>query len=130
MLLEQAELGDCEAVDDWSLAQDVNAWSSLGYTVAGLVVIAAVGRRRVPRVFLALGVAIVVEGVGSVLYHGAPGDMAQLFNSFTMPRSSLSSGSSPAGTSGGWPRGPTRVPCSGSWRARSPAPPEHRTRRR
>jgi hypothetical protein len=80
MLLEQAELGDCEAVDDWSLAQDVNAWSSLGYTVAGLVVIAAVGRRRVPRVFLALGVAIVVEGVGSVLYHGAPGDMAQLFH--------------------------------------------------
>ena len=80
MLIEQVEIGDCEAVDNWSLAQDVNAWSSLGYVVAGLVVIVAVARRRVPRVFLALAAAIVVEGVGSVLYHGDPGDVAQLLH--------------------------------------------------
>jgi Ceramidase len=80
MLIEQVEIGDCEAVDNWSLAQDVNAWSSLGYVVAGLVVIVAVARRRVPRVFLALAAAIVVEGVGSVLYHGDPGDAAQLLH--------------------------------------------------
>jgi hypothetical protein len=80
MLVEQVEVGDCEAVDDWSLAQDVNAWSSLGYVVAGLVVIVAVARRQVPRVFLALAVAVVVEGVGSVLYHGDPGDAGHLLH--------------------------------------------------
>jgi Ceramidase len=80
MVIRQAEIGDCEAVDDWSLAQDVNAWSSLGYMAAGLVVIVAVARRRVPRVFLALAVAVVVEGAGSVLYHGDPSDAAQLLH--------------------------------------------------
>ena len=80
MLIEQVEIGDCEAVDDWSLAQDVNAWSSLGYVAAGVVVIVAVARRRIPRVFLALAFAVVVEGVGSVLYHGDPSDVAQLLH--------------------------------------------------
>jgi 1-acyl-sn-glycerol-3-phosphate acyltransferase len=77
MDIEQAEVGDCEAVDGWSLAQDVNAWSSLGYVVAGLVFVVAAARQRVPRSFLALAVAAIVEGVGSVLYHGDPGDVAQ-----------------------------------------------------
>ena len=80
MLIEQVEIGDCEAVDDWSMAQDVNAWSSLGYVAAGVVVIVAVARRRIPRVFLALAFAVVVEGVGSVLYHGDPSDVAQLLH--------------------------------------------------
>ena len=38
------------------------------------------GARRVPRAFLALAVAITVEGVGSVLYHGDPSDTAQLLH--------------------------------------------------
>ena len=98
-LIEQVDIGDCEAVDDWSLAQDVNAWSSLGYIVAGLVVIVAVARCRVPRVFLALAAAVIVEGVGSVLYHGDPGDAARLLHDAALV---AILGSSPAGTSAGW----------------------------
>ncbi len=76
----QTDYADCEELDGWSFAQDVNAWSSLGYIVAGLVIIVAATRRRVPRVFLALALAVIVEGVGSVLYHGDPGDAAQLLH--------------------------------------------------
>lgn len=68
---------DCEAFTGGLFEQVVNAWSSLGYVVVGAVVIAAALRGRMPRTFILFGVAGVAEGVGSVLYHGRPGDGAQ-----------------------------------------------------
>ena len=79
-LIGQADFADCEAPDGWMFAQDVNAWSSLSYAIAGLVIAVAVIRWRVPRAFLALAVAITAEGVGSVMYHGDPSDAAQLLH--------------------------------------------------
>ena len=78
--MSEANYADCEERDGWFLAQDVNAWSSLAYGVAGVVIVVAVVRWRVPRAFLALAVAITVEGVGSLLYHGDPSDVAQLLH--------------------------------------------------
>ena len=75
-----AATADCEARDDWFLAQDVNAWTSLAYVVAGLVVGVGVVRRQLPRSFAALAGVTVLEGVGSWLYHGASGDVAQLLH--------------------------------------------------
>jgi hypothetical protein len=80
MWVRQADFTDCEVPDDWFLAQDVNAASSLSYVIAGLVIAVAVVRRRVPRVFVAMTVALTIEGVGSVLYHGDPGEIAQLLH--------------------------------------------------
>ena len=76
----QADFADCEAADGWMFAQDVNAWSSLSYVVTGLIIAIAVVWWRVPRAFLALALAITVEGVGSLLYHGDPSDAAQLLH--------------------------------------------------
>ena len=75
-----AATADCEARDDWFLAQDVNAWTSLAYVVAGLVVAVGVVRRQLPRSFAALAGVAVLEGVGSWLYHGASGDVAQFLH--------------------------------------------------
>jgi hypothetical protein len=71
---------DCELRDDWFLAQDVNAWTSLAYLAAGLVIVAPVVRRGLPAALLALGAVAVVQAVGSFLYHGAEGDLAQLLH--------------------------------------------------
>ena len=68
---------DCEARDDWFLEQDANAWSSLAYLAAGALVVAIVVRQALPRAFLALGALVAVEGVGSFLYHGSSGTLAQ-----------------------------------------------------
>ena len=65
---------DCELVDAWLWEQDVNAWSSLAYVVAGLVLAVATNRHRLPRAFYALAAITVVEGVGSLLYHGRSGE--------------------------------------------------------
>jgi hypothetical protein len=78
--VRQGDFADCEAPDGWMLAQDVNAWSSLSYLAAGLGIVVAVVRWRVPRAFLGLAVAIAVEGLGSMLYHGDPTDTAQLLH--------------------------------------------------
>ncbi len=43
------ETSDCELRDDWLLEQDVNAWSSLAYVAAGLVLAWEVRRARLPR---------------------------------------------------------------------------------
>lgn len=71
---------DCELRDSWFLGQDVNAWTSLAYAACGLVIVAVVARRRLPRPFAALGVLVAVEGGGSLLYHGGTGDLAQLLH--------------------------------------------------
>ncbi len=69
--------GDCEARDDWFLEQDVNAWTSLAYAAAGAVVVWQVLRRRLPAAAGALGGLLLAEGIGSLLYHGAAGDVSQ-----------------------------------------------------
>jgi hypothetical protein len=68
---------DCELRDDWFLEQDVNAWTSLTYVAVGVFVIAVVVLRAMPRAFLAFGVLTAVEGVGSFLFHGAAGRLAE-----------------------------------------------------
>jgi 1-acyl-sn-glycerol-3-phosphate acyltransferase len=71
-------VADCEARDTWFLEQDVNAWSSVAYVAAGVVLAVEVVRRRLPRHVGVFAGILAVEGVGSVLYHGAAGDAAQL----------------------------------------------------
>jgi len=71
------DFADCEIRDGWFLEQDVNSWSSLGFVVVGVVIAATVVRRRLPPSFLALAVVAAAEGVGSWLYHGGTGDVAQ-----------------------------------------------------
>ncbi len=78
MAAAQAGVADCEAHDGGLFAQDVNAWTSLALVAVGLVIVVLVVRRRLPVAFLGLAVAIVAGGVGSVLYHGDPGDTSQL----------------------------------------------------
>ena len=67
-----AQLGDCEAIRGGWLAQPVNAWSSLAFSVVGLAIAmsagAAMGRERIDR--LVFGVLLVATGMGSVLFHG------------------------------------------------------------
>jgi hypothetical protein len=72
--------GDCERRDDWFFEQDVNAWSSLAYVAAGVVLLVELTRRRLPAAMFALAIALVAEGVGSLLYHGAAGDVSQFLH--------------------------------------------------
>jgi len=71
---------DCEVRDDWFLEQDVNAWTSLAYLVAGLILAWEATHRRLPRAALGLAVVVGFEGVGSWLYHGAASDTAQFLH--------------------------------------------------
>jgi 1-acyl-sn-glycerol-3-phosphate acyltransferase len=75
-----AETGDCERRDDWFLEQDVNAWSSLAYVAAGVVLLVELTRRRLPAAMFALAVLLVAEGLGSFLYHGAASDTSQFLH--------------------------------------------------
>ena len=74
----QVPSADCEAFDGGLLDQDANAWSSLAYVAVGVALLEALRRGRVRPAIAALAVAGIAEGVGSVLYHGAPGDGGQL----------------------------------------------------
>ena len=71
---------DCEVRDDWFLEQDVNAWSSLAYVVAGVVLAVQVARHRLPTAVYALAAVVVAEGAGSVLFHGSAGDLSQFLH--------------------------------------------------
>jgi 1-acyl-sn-glycerol-3-phosphate acyltransferase len=75
-----AATSDCELRDDWLLEQDVNAWSSLAYVAAGLVLAREVRRARLPRAVYGLAALAVAEGLGSLLYHGAASDVAQFLH--------------------------------------------------
>ncbi len=75
-----AATADCEQRDDWFLEQDVNAWSSLAYVVAGVVLLWQVGRGRLPRAVVGLGTVVAVEGFGSLAYHGAASDLSQFLH--------------------------------------------------
>jgi len=75
-----AGTADCEVRDDWFLEQDVNAWSSLGYLVAGVVLAIQVVRHRLPTAAYGLAAVVAAEGVGSLLFHGAAGDLSQFLH--------------------------------------------------
>jgi glycerol-3-phosphate O-acyltransferase/dihydroxyacetone phosphate acyltransferase len=75
-----SETADCETRDDWFLQQDVNAWSSLAYLGAGLILAWQVHRNRLPIAALGLALTIGAEGIGSLVYHGADGDVAQFLH--------------------------------------------------
>lgn len=74
---------DCERDDGW-LGQDVNAWSSLGYVAVGAVLLVAVLRRRIVAAIAALGALAIIEGAGSVLYHGVGGAVAQALHDLAL----------------------------------------------
>lgn len=72
-------LGDCEALRDGLLAQPANSLSSLAFmVVGGWVITRAVSLARGARwPGLALGAALVANGIGSAWYHGRPGATGQ-----------------------------------------------------
>ncbi|MEM9609696.1 MAG: 1-acyl-sn-glycerol-3-phosphate acyltransferase [Actinomycetota bacterium] len=74
----QTDVGDCEAADGGLFEQDANAWTSLAFVVVGLLLLEALRRRRMRPVVATLAVAMIAEGVGSVLFHGVPSDGAKL----------------------------------------------------
>ncbi len=74
------ETSDCELRDDWLLEQDVNAWSSLAYVAAGLVLAWEVRRARLPRAVYGLAAIAAAEGFGSLLYHGRASDFGQFLH--------------------------------------------------
>ncbi len=80
-----AQLGDCEAIRGGWLAQPVNAWSSLAFSVVGLAIAmsagAAMGRERIDR--LVFGVLLVATGMGSVLFHGPQPPSGQFLHDVT-----------------------------------------------
>ena len=61
----------CELVRPEGVAQPANAWSSLGFGVAGVAAILAVApaARRERTLVVLLGVALVAVGAGSFLFH-------------------------------------------------------------
>ena len=71
---------DCELRDDWWLEQDVNAWTSLGYLVAGVLLAWEVHRSRLPRAVYGLAAVVAAEGIGSFAYHGAASDVSQFLH--------------------------------------------------
>ncbi|MBG7605800.1 MAG: 1-acyl-sn-glycerol-3-phosphate acyltransferase [Actinobacteria bacterium] len=74
------ETADCEVRDTWFLEQDVNAWTSLSYVAAGIILFVEVGRSRLPKAVLGLALVAVAEGFGSLLFHGTGGDFSQLLH--------------------------------------------------
>ncbi|MBA2338494.1 MAG: hypothetical protein H0V96_12195 [Acidimicrobiia bacterium] len=75
-----ALVADCEIPDGWGWQQDVNAWSSLAFVGAAVVLAVAVWRGRFPRSVLVLAALSAVQGVGSMLFHGTPSGGAQLLH--------------------------------------------------
>lgn len=71
---------DCERFDVAWPAQPIATWSSLAYVVAGGVVVWWAMAGRWSRWFAAFGAAVVLEGAGSVAFHGEGGDVAQVLH--------------------------------------------------
>ena len=84
-LASLAQLGDCEAIHDGWLAQPVNAWSSLSFSVVGLAVVfsagKAVDRERIDR--FVFGLLLVATGIGSFLFHGPRPGSGQFLHDVT-----------------------------------------------
>ena len=64
--------GDCEALGIGWVLQPVEAWTSLAYTLVGIVIILS-ARRTAPAertLRIAFGILMAATGIGSFLYHG------------------------------------------------------------
>jgi hypothetical protein len=67
---------DCERIRPGLIGQPANTVSSLAFVVAAVPIARGARRRRRPA-WLAVAVAAVVEGAGSVAYHGPGGTRAK-----------------------------------------------------
>ncbi len=76
-LAADEEFSDCERRNSGWIDQDVNAWTSLGYVVIGLVLAREIWRSRLPRSVGAFAAVLVLEGGGSFLYHAEATDFSQ-----------------------------------------------------
>lgn len=70
---------DCELATG-AIAQDVNSWTSTGFLVAATVLLVALVTARARRATWVLVAALAVEGIGSILFHGRPSDVAQVLH--------------------------------------------------
>lgn len=70
---------DCE-ITTGAIAQDVNAWTSTGFVLGSVVLALAVVTGRARRAAWVLVTALAVEGLGSILFHGRPSDVAQVLH--------------------------------------------------
>ena len=75
---------DCETADDWLWHQDVNTWSSLAFLLVGGWLAGAVVRRRIDRSFGVLALVVLLEGSGSVAYHGLGGEGASALHDISL----------------------------------------------
>ncbi|MEZ5176070.1 MAG: hypothetical protein R2823_07680 [Acidimicrobiia bacterium] len=77
--------GDCEALAARGLLQAANAISSLGFSVAGVLIIlwarSAPGVERSYRI--GFGSLMVATGIGSFVYHGSAAESGQFLHDFT-----------------------------------------------
>lgn len=77
--------GDCEALSTGWLVQPVAAWTSLAYSIVGLVLIvtAATSGERERSLRITFGLLLVGTGLGSFLYHGPQPDIAGFAHDIT-----------------------------------------------
>lgn len=80
-----AGLSDCEQFDTAWLLQPVNAVSSLGFSLVGLLIlrwaIRVQGQERIARVVF--GTALIATGIGSFMFHGFDTAVAQFLHDVT-----------------------------------------------
>jgi hypothetical protein len=69
---EHAAVGDCERIRPGWIGQPANTVSSLAFVAAAVPIVQAARRRDRPA-WIAVAAALVVEGAGSVAYHGPGG---------------------------------------------------------
>lgn len=79
-MIEAVDTADCEVRDTWFLEQDVNAWTSMSYVAAGIVLLVEVLRSRLPKAVAGLALLAVAEGFGSLLFHGTGGEFSQFLH--------------------------------------------------
>lgn len=82
--MSDAAIADCESLDGWLWQQEVNGWSSLAYVLAGAVIGRVAWRSPVRGPLLLLAALVGLEGVGSLVYHGRPGDLAQALHDIAL----------------------------------------------
>jgi 1-acyl-sn-glycerol-3-phosphate acyltransferase len=70
---------DCEDTTG-TIAQDVNSWTSFGFLAGAAVLVVALLAGRARRATWVLVAALAIEGVGSILFHGSPSDLAQVLH--------------------------------------------------
>ena len=76
---------DCEAFSNGSLEQPVNAWSSLAFTLVGLLIVVSAtradGQERTLRAVF--GALLIATGIGSFLFHGPQPTGARFLHDIT-----------------------------------------------